>query len=277
MNIEFIVWNFSGKVGEIGNFSVNCYGLLFAAGLALAGYWIYNRFIEEGMTEKDFELFLIWSFICMFLGCRLCHCLFYQWNYFSNHPLEIFLPFKISSEGWNFIGYRGLASHGGAVGMVVAMLIFRAKTNRDLWKVMDIVAIGACLAGAFIRLGNLMNSEIVGLPTQLPWGFVFTAVDNQPRHPAQLYESLFYIAEFSAAALLFKKYRYSSKLRPGAYFGVVVAVMFTFRLLIENVKEVQESFEKEMMFDMGQILSVPFIVVGVVIFLLKILQKKGRK
>lgn len=277
MNIEFIVWNFSGKVGEIGNFSVNCYGLLFAAGLALAGYWIYNRFIEEGMTEKDFELFLIWSFICMFLGCRLGHCLFYQWNYFSNHPLEIFLPFKISSEGWNFIGYRGLASHGGAVGMVVAMLIFRAKTHRDLWKVMDIVAIGACLAGTFIRLGNLMNSEIVGLPTQLPWGFVFTAVDNQPRHPAQLYESLFYIAEFSAAALLFKKYRYSSKLRPGAYFGAVVAVMFTFRLLIENVKEVQESFEKEMMFDMGQILSVPFIVLGVVIFLLKILQKKGRK
>ncbi|MCQ2343765.1 MAG: prolipoprotein diacylglyceryl transferase [Paludibacteraceae bacterium] len=273
----YIIWDFSGKLGEIEDFSVNCYGLLFAAGLALSGMWVYRKFLEEGMTEKDFEIFMIWGFVCMFLGCRLGHCFFYQWGYYSKHLLEILLPFKITAEGWRFIGYRGLASHGGAVGMFVAEMIFWWRTRLDVWKVMDIVAIGACLAGGFIRLGNLMNSEIVGLPTDLPWGFVFTAVDDVPRHPAQLYESLFYFVEFGVAAWLYGKFRYKGKIRAGGYFGAVVSVMFTFRILIEKVKEVQESFENEMVLDMGQILSIPFIIVGAVIFLLKILPKKERK
>lgn len=273
MNVGYIIWDFSGKLDVIGNFSINCYGLLFAAGLALGGLWVYRRFREEGMTDKDFEVFLIWGFVCMFLGCRLGHCFFYQWGYYSKHLVEILLPFKITAEGWNFIGYRGLASHGGAVGMVVAMVIFWCRTRRNLWKVMDFVAIGACLAGGFIRLGNLMNSEIVGLPTDLPWGFVFTAVDDVPRHPAQLYESIFYFAEFGVAAWLFIRFRYRGRIRPGGYFGAVVAVMFAFRLLIENVKEVQEAFEREMVLDMGQILSLPFILAGVTIFFLKTLRK----
>ena len=276
MTVAYIIWNFSGTLGGIGGFSVNMYGLLFAAGLALAGIWCYERFLSEGMTEKDFEIFLVWGFLCMFLGCRLGHCLFYQWGYYSHHLTEILLPIKETADGWKFTGYRGLASHGGAVGMIVAIIIFKLRSGANLWKVLDIVAIGACLAGGFIRLGNLMNSEIVGIPTDLPWGFVFTKVDEVPRHPAQLYESLFYFAEFGVAALLYDRFRYRCRLRAGGYFGGVVAVMFTFRLLIEFVKEVQESFEAEMVLDMGQILSLPFIVVGVVIFLLKFFGKSAR-
>lgn len=254
---------------QIGSFNLMWYGVLFAAGLTFAGWWVYNRFRDNNMTDKDFQIFLIWGFVCMFLGCRLGHCLFYQWNYFSQHPVEILLPVKVMSSGeWKFTGYHGLASHGGAVGMVVAMLIFWLRTHRDLWTVMDIVAIGSCLAGGFIRLGNLMNSEIVGNPTDVPWAFVFTRVDMLPRHPAQLYEALFYFAEFAVVASLYRRFRYT-KHASGFYFGCVIAVMFIFRFLIEFIKAPQEAFEQGMLLDMGQILSIPFVVAALIILLVK--------
>lgn len=266
---SFITWNVSPMMFQIGSFRLMWYGVLFAVGLTLAGWWVYARFRDHNMTDRDFQIFLIWGFVCMFLGCRLGHCLFYQWDYFSAHPAEILLPVKIYPDGhWKFIGYHGLASHGGAVGMVVAMVIFWLRTHRDLWTVMDIVAIGACLAGGFIRLGNLMNSEIIGNPTDVPWAFIFGHVDDLPRHPAQLYEALFYFAEFGVASALYRRYAYQRR-APGFYFGAVIAVMFLFRFLIEFIKAPQEAFEQTMLLDMGQILSIPFVIASLIILFVK--------
>lgn len=271
--LGYILWNISGVMVEFGSFKIMWYGMLFAIGLALGAWWVYKRFLEEGMTEKDFEIFVILGFVCMFLGCRLVHCLFYQWDYFSQHPLEILLPIKETADGWKFIGYHGLASHGGAVGMVVALVIFKLKTKKNLWKAMDIAAIAACLAGGFIRLGNLMNSEIVGVATEMPWGFVFTKIDDVPRHPAQLYEALYYFMLFVVLQYVYNKDRYKN-VAVGFYVGLALTGIFVFRFLIEFIKEAQEDFESNMLLDMGQILSVPFIVVGlIIIFLRKRVQK----
>lgn len=272
--LGYILWDCNGVMFEFGGIKIMWYGVLFATGLALSAWWIFKRFIEEGMTEKDFEVFVIWGFVCMFLGCRLAHCLFYQWDYFSQHPLEILLPIKEKvGGGWKFIGYHGLASHGGTVGMVVALVIFKLKTKKSLWKTMDIVAVSACLAGGFIRLGNLMNSEILGIETTMPWGFVFTRVGDVPRHPAQLYEAIYYFVLFIVLQYIYKKKRYS-EVSDGFYVGLVLTGIFLFRFLIEFLKEVQEDFESDMLLDMGQILSVPFIVVGlIIIFLRKRVQK----
>lgn len=272
--LGYILWDCNGVMFEFGGIKIMWYGVLFATGLALSAWWIFKRFIEEGMTEKDFEVFVIWGFVCMFLGCRLAHCLFYQWDYFSQHPLEILLPIKEKvGGGWKFIGYHGLASHGGTVGMVVALVIFKLKTKKSLWKTMDIVAVSACLAGGFIRLGNLMNSEILGIETTMPWGFVFTRVGDVPRHPAQLYEAIYYFVLFIVLQYVYKKKRYS-EVSDGFYVGLVLTGIFLFRFLIEFLKEVQEDFESDMLLDMGQILSVPFIVVGlIIIFLRKRVQK----
>lgn len=272
--LGYILWDCNGVMFEFGGIKIMWYGVLFATGLALSAWWIFKRFIEEGMTEKDFEVFVIWGFVCMFLGCRLAHCLFYQWDYFSQHPLEILLPIKEKvGGGWKFIGYHGLASHGGTVGMVVALVIFKLKTKKSLWKTMDIVAVSACLAGGFIRLGNLMNSEILGIETTMPWGFVFTRVGDVPRHPAQLYEAIYYFVLFIVLQYVYKKKRYS-EVSDGFYVGLVLTGIFLFRFLIEFLKEVQEDFESDMLLDMGQILSVPFIVAGVIIIFLR---KSGQK
>lgn len=267
--LGFIEWNPSGLIFRLGSIDVLWYGVLFATGLALAGIWIYRRFRENGMSDDDFEEFLIWAFLGMFLGCRLGHCLFYQWDYYSHHIVEMLLPIQQMADGsWKFTGYHGLASHGGAVGMVVAMVIFWFRRRRNLWVVMDIVAIGACLAGGFIRLGNLMNSEIVGIQTSVPWAFVFEKVDALPRHPAQLYEAIYYFVLFAVIALVYKKIRYE-KVREGFYFGVMAVGIFLFRFLIEFLKEVQEDFEAVLPIDMGQILSIPFILAGLIIIFAK--------
>jgi len=255
----------------------------------LAGWWIYREFGKRGWSDKDFEIFLICGFLCMFLGCRLAHCLFYQFDYFSAHPIEILLPIKETSDGsWKFTGYHGLASHGGAVGMIVAIIIFYYRTKRlqtpfgqskdGLWTMFDLIALGTCLAGGFIRLGNLMNSEIVGMPTDLPWAVVFTKLDELPRHPTQVYEAIIYFGIFAVIGHLFT---HSEKLginvKAGFYGGLVTTIAFVFRFLIEIVKE--SKIVETGMFDihMGQILSIPFIIGGIAIMIMRRGDKQTRK
>ena len=272
----YIIWDISNVMITIGSFTLLWYGVLFAIGLTLAGWWLYHEFQKRSWSDKDFEIFLICGFLCMFLGCRLGHCLFYQFDYFSHHFIEIFLPVKETADGWKFTGYHGLASHGGAVGMIVAIVLFYlitkrqqtpfGKTKDGIWTMLDLIALATCLAGGFIRLGNLMNSEIIGAPTDVPWAFVFTKVDDLPRHPAQLYESIFYFATFAVLGHLFV---HKNHHKPGFYCGLVATLVFVFRFLIEFLKENQEAFEQGMAIDMGQILSIPFIVGGIVVIILK--------
>jgi prolipoprotein diacylglyceryl transferase len=172
------------------------------------------------------------------------------------------LPIRILPEGgWKLIGYAGLASHGGTLGLMIALWMYVRKTKLGIWTVLDNIAIATGTTACFIRLGNLMNSEIIGKVTDVPWAFIFEHVDKVPRHPGQLYEAIAYAILFVAMWILHKKL--PERIGTGWYFGLCLAYIFSFRFLIEYTKEIQEAFEATLPLDMGQILSIPFVIIGV--------------
>jgi prolipoprotein diacylglyceryl transferase len=235
--------------------------MLFVSGLILSIYILKKVFIKDDISAGNFEKLTIYGLIGIFAGARFGHCLFYEPSYYLTHPLEMLLPIQPTPEGgYTFSGYQGLASHGGAIGLLIALIVYSFKTKENTIKLLDWVGVITPLAGCFIRLANLMNSEIIGIPTTLPWGFIFAREDNLPRHPAQLYEAIAYLLIFGVNYFLYKIK--SGKLKPGFFFGLSVALIFTARFLIEFVKERQVPFEEQMSLGMGQLLSLPFIVLG---------------
>ena len=272
--LNFIVWAPEPEIFSVGNFTLLWYGVLFAMGLVLAGWYVWNRFKEFGIEQRHFENLIIWAFFGIFLGARLGHCLFYEPEYFLSRPIEMFLPVAVDEMGnYYFNGYHGLASHGAVTGLMLALLLFKWRSGLAILPVMDWMAIATALAGAFIRLGNLMNSEIVGASTDVAWAFVFPAIDELPRHPAQLYESLFFFALFGAGVWMFKRFNYK-RVKVGFYLSLQLMVIAGFRFGVEFVKEVQVGFEREMVLNMGQWLSVPLFVLGVVLMIWT--QKSGK-
>jgi prolipoprotein diacylglyceryl transferase len=274
MFLGWIVWSPEPEIFSVGNFTLLWYGVLFAAGLVLAGWYVWNRFKEFGIEQRHFENLIIWAFFGIFLGARLGHCLFYEPDYFLSRPIEMFLPVGVDEMGnYYFNGYHGLASHGAVMGLMLALMLFKWQSKLAILPIMDWLALATPLAGAFIRLGNLMNSEIVGAPTDVAWAFVFPAIDDLPRHPAQLYESLFFFALFGVGVWLFRKMRYNA-VKWGVYLSLQLMVIAGFRFCVEFVKEVQVGFERDMMLNMGQWLSVPLFVLGVVLMIYT--QKYGK-
>ena len=194
---------------------------------------------------------------------------------YSKNILEMFLPIKINQIGEiKFIGYSGLASHGGTIGLIISLFLYSKKYEIKYLKILDLIAIVAPLGATFIRLANLMNSEMIGNPTTMPWAFIFRKVDNLPRHPAQLYEAIVYFIIF---IIIFTVYKTKNiKLGNGFMFGLAITLIFTMRILIEYVKVNQVEFEEGMKLNMGQILSIPFIIIGIY-FMGKNLIKKETK
>ena len=267
MNFCWIVWSPNPVIFSIGNFTLLWYGVLFAVGLVLAGWYVWGRFKEFGIEQRHFENLIIWSFFGIFLGARLGHCLFYEADYFLAHPIEMFLPVGVDEMGnYYFSGYHGLASHGAVTGLMLALVLFKWFSKLEILPIMDWLALATPLAGAFIRLGNLMNSEIVGASTDVAWAFVFPEIDNLPRHPAQLYESLFFFVLFGVGVWLFKRLKYDG-VRSGFYLSLQLMVVAGFRFCVEFVKEVQVGFERDMVLNMGQWLSVPLFLLGVVLMI----------
>ena len=267
MNFCWIVWSPNPVIFSIGNFTLLWYGVLFAVGLVLAGWYVWGRFKEFGIEQRHFENLIIWSFFGIFLGARLGHCLFYEADYFLAHPIEMFLPVGVDEMGtYYFSGYHGLASHGAVTGLMLALVLFKWFSKLEILPIMDWLALATPLAGAFIRLGNLMNSEIVGASTDVAWAFVFPEIDNLPRHPAQLYESLFFFVLFGVGVWLFKRLKYDG-VRSGFYLSLQLMVIAGFRFCVEFVKEVQVGFERDMVLNMGQWLSVPLFLLGVVLMI----------
>lgn len=266
MNL-FIHWNVDPIIFNIGSFGLRWYslGFLFAF---LFGYIILNKmFKKEGVEEKYLDSFVIYIFLAVLIGARLGHCLFYEPDYFltSDHWLEMILPFNIHTG--QFTGYQGLASHGAAIGILIAIGLFCRKQRINPWWILDRLVIVIALGGAFIRLGNLMNSEIYGIQTSLPWGFIFERNHEiVPKHPTQLYEAISYLIIFLVCILVYKKKE--GKLRNGVLFGWWLIALFGMRLIIEFVKEEQVAFEQGMVLDMGQWLSIPFITLGIVMLVL---------
>ncbi|MDR3340786.1 MAG: prolipoprotein diacylglyceryl transferase [Candidatus Symbiothrix sp.] len=261
----FINWDVDPQIFE--GFSVTYYGLLFVSGLILCSLIIKSIFETEKIPETIYTKLFYYCVAGIFIGARLGHCLFYQPDYYFLHPLEMIFPFTIDNGKFILTGYRGLASHGGVIGMLIAIFLFSKKTGMNFLKTLDYIAIVAPLGSTFIRLGNLINSEIIGKETDVPWAFIFHKIDAIPRHPAQLYEAIAYLIMFIVLWILYKKKGMTFK--TGFYFGWVFVMIFTFRFLIEFIKERQVSFEYGMPLDMGQILSIPFILIGLFFLLRK--------
>lgn len=262
MIMNYIHWNPDPELINILGISVRYYGLLFVSGLILSVYilsWIFKR---ENIPSEHLDKLFIFGMIGILVGARLGHCLFYEPSYYLSNPLEMILPITFPSGGGvKFIGYQGLASHGGALGLLIALYFYSRKTKHSMIDTIDLIAVVSGLGAGFIRLANFMNSEIIGMPTTKPWGVIFERVDNLPRHPAQLYEAICYFIIFAIMMILYKKKR--NKLKSGFFFGLVLVLIFTARFIIEFFKEDQVGFEDGMTFNMGQLLSVPYIVVGI--------------
>jgi phosphatidylglycerol---prolipoprotein diacylglyceryl transferase len=246
-----IHWTFDPVLFSVGPLTVRWYGLLFV-GAFLVGQWMLGRiFAAESVPRENAERLMIHALLGAVIGARLVHCLFYEPQYYLSHPLAILRIW----EG-------GLASHGGTLGMLLA-LWFAARTAQPrlpfLWLI-DRVSMPAALGAVFVRFANFLNSEIVGIPTLGQWGVVFESVDVLPRHPAQLYEAVAYAFIF---AVLLALYRRSGKRTPdGLLFGVLMVLVFSARIVIEFFKTPQAAYETGQFFSVGQYLSLPFVMLG---------------
>lgn len=262
MALDYFHWNINPEIVNIFGISIRYYGLFFVSGLILSISvlgWIYKR---ENIPPENLEKLSIYGMIGILAGARLGHCLFYEPSYYLSHPLEMILPVAFSRDGGlTFTGYQGLASHGGALGLLIAVFFYSRKTKHHMMDTLDLIAVVSGLSAGFIRLANFMNSEIIGMPTTKPWGVVFERVDLLPRHPAQLYEAVSYFLIFAIMMTLYMKMR--ARLKYGFFFGLVLFLSFVARFIIEFVKENQVEFENGMTFNMGQLLSLPYIVAGI--------------
>ena len=252
-----IVWDVDPEAFTIPfiDWPVRWYGLLFVFGLIVSQYTMFYIFEKEGKTKKNVEDLTVYVVLGTIIGARLGHVLFYDLADYLKNPIEIFMVWK-----------GGLASHGGAIGILTAIYLYGKKYKFDFLWLMDRLVIVVCFTGACIRIGNLMNSEIIGIVTDLPWAFQFVqtypreyALD--PRHPAQLYEAIYCLIIMAIIFPIWKKYK--AGLRQGFLFGLFMVLLFTLRFLDEFLKVEQEDFERDMLFNMGQLLSIPFIIAGV--------------
>ena len=260
-SLLYIHWNPDPTLFTLFGFQIRYYGLLWAIGIALAYMIVHYQFRDRKISEQTFEPMFLYCFFGILIGARLGHCLFYDPGYYLTHFWEMILPIRVLADGsWKFTGYEGLASHGGTLGLIIAIALYCRKMKLHYLDVVDMVAVATPITAFFIRMANLMNSEIIGRPTDVPWAFIFERVDMLPRHPGQLYEALAYLLLFVIMVLIYKKKGY--KANRGFYFGLCLAYIFLFRFFIEFVKENQEAFEDGMMLNMGQWLSVPFVVIG---------------
>jgi prolipoprotein diacylglyceryl transferase len=260
--LNFITWSVSPELISLGSFSIRWYGVLLATGFFFAYLTLSKIFKTENLSQQLLDKLSVWCIVWTIVGLRLAHFVFYEPQYLIHHPLQVFLPFD---EHWNFIGYQGLASHGAVIALITFLSWFAWKYKMNVLWLLDRLCIVIPIAAAMVRLGNLMNHEIVGSITTVPWAFNFThggfGVADTLRHPAQLYESLVYLSLYGFMLIYYFKIT-KGNIPAGRSVGILLTVIFSARFLIEFVKEVQVDREIGMTLNIGQWLSIPFIVIG---------------
>ncbi|CAA6823234.1 MAG: Prolipoprotein diacylglyceryl transferase (EC [uncultured Aureispira sp.] len=253
-----ITWNPDPIIVEFYGFALRWYSLLFATGFIIGFFILRRLFEQEKVSLEVLDKMLLYSVVGTILGARIGNCLFYDFAYFSEHPLEILLPFKFSPD-FEFTGYRGLASHGAMLGLLVAYWLLARKTDQTMLWFLDKAATSAALALACIRLGNFMNSEIVGAPTDVSWAFIFPRVDDLPRHPVQLYGFAVYLSLFFF--MLWYNKKVFGKVKDGHVFAVFLSILGILRFGMEFIKK-HYVFDPESLINMAQLLSLPMIILG---------------
>ena len=268
---NYIVWDVNPYIFHIGSRPIAWYGLLWAMVFIVGYYIIRNIYRKENLSDDKVDMLFIYMLVSTIIGARLGHCLFYEPSYYLSKPVEIL---KI----WE----GGLASHGGAIGILIGLFIYSRKIKKPYIWILDRIVVPVAIGGAFIRIGNLMNSEIYGEPTTLPWGFKFVRdypgmpIENIPAcHPTQIYEAIFCILVFVYLLYAYYKQDMCNK-RPGFMFGIFLFIIFGSRIMIEFIKNPQVEFETSMTLDMGQWLSLPFFIAGI-LFIARSFLKKGIK
>ncbi len=234
--LSYITWNPDAEMIRIGGFAVRWYSMCWLVGLALAYFLVRKLYKEQKVKDGLFDPLFIYCFIGILLGARLGHCIFYEPEYWLSSPqhvFEIFVPIRFMPDGsWKFTGYEGLASHGGTIGLTVALIIYWLRVRK----------------------------EIIGKVTDVPWAFIFERVDMSPRHPGQLYEAIAYAIFFPIGWYLYRKH--PERVGTGFFFGLCLVLIFTFRFFIEYTKDIQVAKEAAMTLNIGQMLSIPFVLIG---------------
>lgn len=258
--ISALIWDIDPVFLSLGSFELRYYTLCFLGGFVVSYIIMLKVFKRENLSQELLDSLSIYIFVGTILGARIGHCLFYEFDYYKDHLLEMILPIRQTPNGLEITGFHGLASHGGALGIITGLALYCYKTKTNFLWLADRLVIVVAIAGALVRFGNFFNSEIIGLPTGSNWGVIFAQIDSIARHPAQLYEAFAYIILF---IILYRWYFKSASLKTGTLFGFFLIYLFSARFFIEFLKENQESFEDAMTYNMGQLLSIPFVLVGV--------------
>ena len=260
MLINAIRWSPSEGI-DLGILTIHYYSLMFLIAFGLGWYIMKAIYTREGIALEKLDSLFIYTVLATLIGARLGHVLFYDWNYFQDHLLEIFLPVKFEPE-FQFTGFRGLASHGAAIGIITAMYLYRKRVlDKPVLWILDRIVIPVASGGIFVRIGNFMNSEIIGIPTEGDYGVIFQNLgESFPRHPAQLYESFCYLLIFLLLYYLY--WKTNKRFKIGYIFGLFLVLLWTVRFFVEFVKEAQVEERATWLLNTGQWLSIPFIIAG---------------
>jgi len=259
-----IVWNPSSDGLEIFGLTIHYYSMMWMAAFIIGWYIMKKIYRNENQTDEKLDSLFIYSVLGIMIGARVGHVVFYQSELILEDPLSIFLPFKFTG-GFEFTGFRGLASHGAAIGMIISMYLYNKKVLKKsvVW-ILDRVVLPVASGAIFVRIGNFFNSEMIGKPADesLPWAIIFQKIDNVARHPGQLYEAFGYIFVF--AILMFLYWKTKKGNQTGFLFGLFLVLLMTVRLFVENFKIEQVTGREDWIFSLntGQALSIPFILIG---------------
>ena len=246
--MEHLIWNIDPILLDVGFLKIRWYGLMFALGFVgsfMTMQWMYQR---EGKNIEELDTLLWYMVVATIVGARLGHTLLYDPGYYLSHPIKILAIW----EG-------GLASHGATLGIILALYLYTRRFGDGYFWLLDRVSIPTALAGALIRIGNFFNSEILGIPTDQPWGVVFSRIDWVPRHPVQLYESACYLLIYGVSLLIYKQHGD----KPGFTFGCFLSMLFSARFVLEYFKTEQAMYDSGLAVTTGQWLSVPFVIAGI--------------
>ena len=260
--MEHLIWNVDPVLLSLGSFQIHWYGALFAAAILFGLQVMKWIFTTESVDTESLDTLLGYAVFGIIIGARLGHCFFYDPGYYFSNPLKILAIW----EG-------GLASHGGGLGVIIATALYAKKYDANYLWLLDRLAISTALFGVFVRSANFVNSEILGVTTNVPWAIIFSRVDNFPRHPAQLYEAFAYLIIFIVLISIYRKYKANSP--NGLLLGTFLVLTFTARFLIESVKQQQAAYSTDVALNTGQLLSIPFFIAGVVLIVLALNKLKN--